>query len=182
MSRAEDIAARLLGRIGAVEKALTFCAFLVLTAVTFGDVVSREVTGTGLQWARQAGVYANLFVVMIGIGLASAGGTHLRPRFADRWLPRRWDPVLVRLQEALMAIFCLGFAAVSVYVVAESWVLQERSAVLRTLVWPVQSIMPLVFAIASLRHGAYAAWPALRPDEPAAAAFVGAGQNRAARK
>ena len=29
---------------------------MVLVAVVFGDVAAREITGTGLHWARQAGV------------------------------------------------------------------------------------------------------------------------------
>jgi TRAP-type C4-dicarboxylate transport system permease small subunit len=134
-------------------------------AVVFGDVAAREITGTGLHWARQAGVYANLFVVMFGIGLASADGAHLRPRFADGWLPAAWDPVLLRLREALMALFCAGFAAVAAGVVADSFVMGERSAVLRIVVWPFQLVIPVAFGLASLRHALYGLFPALRPAD-----------------
>ncbi len=138
-------------------------AFLVLIAVVFADVMSREITGTGLHWARQAGVYANIVVVMLGLGVASARGAHLRPRFADPWLPARWDPALDRIQDGLMALFCLGFAIVAIGVVMQSYELGERSAVLRLVVWPVQAIIPAVFLVAAFRHGAYATFPRLRP-------------------
>ncbi len=157
--------ARVLGRIGRVERMLSFTAFLVLIAVVFADVASRELTGTGLHWARQAGVYANLFVVMFGIGIASAHGAHLRPRFADRWLPARWEPLLVRAQEGLMALFCLAFALVAAGVVMDSYALLERSVVLRVPVWPFQAVIPVVFLIAAFRHGAYAVFSALRPPD-----------------
>jgi TRAP-type C4-dicarboxylate transport system permease small subunit len=161
----EDRTAKILTRIGAAERVLSFTAFIVLIAVIFADVVSREVTGTGLHWARQAGVYANLFVVMFGIGIASARGAHLRPRFADHWLPSAWEPALIRIQEGLMALFCLSFAAVAALVVMDSYALGERSVVLRILIWPFQAIIPLVFLIAAFRHGAYAAFASLRPIE-----------------
>jgi TRAP-type C4-dicarboxylate transport system permease small subunit len=152
-----------LRQIERIERVVTFGCFLVLIAVIFADVVSREVVGTGLHWARQVGVWANLFVVMIGIGLASAAGTHLRPRFADHWLPARWSGTLDRIQDGLMAVFCCGFAVIATGMVHDGWLLGERSAVIGILVWPFQAIIPVVFALATFRHGAYALYPVLRP-------------------
>lgn len=152
-----------LRQIERIERVVTFGCFLVLIAVIFADVVSREVVGTGLHWARQVGVWANLFVVMIGIGLASAAGTHLRPRFADHWLPARWSGTLDRIQDGLMAVFCCGFAVIATGMVHDGWLLGERSAVIGIVVWPFQAIIPVVFALATFRHGAYALYPALRP-------------------
>lgn len=163
------VAQRLLAAVERFERVVTFVAFLVLIAVIFGDVGMREVSGSGLHWARQAGVYANLIVVMFGIGLASAGGAHLRPRFADAWLPTRWEPVLMRIQDGLMACFCLCFAVVAGAVVVDSYGLGERSVVLRILIWPFQAVVPLVFLIATLRHGLYAVFPMLRPQESSGA-------------
>ena len=165
----QPVAIRLLLRIGSVERVVTFAAFLVLIGVIFADVLMREVTGSGLHWARQAGVYANLFVVMFGIGIASASGAHLRPRFADGWLPARFEPLLIRLQDALMACFCLCFAVVAAIVVMDSYMLAERSVVLRILIWPFQAVVPVVFVIATVRHGLYAAFPSARPAEPVGA-------------
>lgn len=155
---------------GGFERATTFSAFMLMVAVVFADVATREISGTGLHWARQVGVYANLVVVMLGIGLASADGAHLRPRFADGWLPAAWDPWLTRISEALMAVFCLVFAWVAAGVVADSLAMGERSAVLRVVVWPVQAVIPFAFGLAALRHAIYALYPALAP-----AAVVEAG-------
>ena len=104
-----------------------------------------------------------MVVSLLGIGLASASGSHLRPRFADRWLPRHWEPVIVRLQALLSALAFLLFAALATQLVAESIDLQERSSVLQTLVWPVQSLLPLAFAIAFVRHLLFALYPQLQP-------------------
>lgn len=147
------------------ELAITCAAFGVLAAVIFADVLVREFTGSGLSWARQIGVYANVVVTIVGIGLASAGGTHLRPRFTDRWLPVSWDPWLVRIGELLTALFCLAFAWLALGVVRETYELDERSVVLRLVVWPFQSVLPIAFLLAALRHACYGLWPALRPAE-----------------
>lgn len=169
----KPVIAAVLRHIEQFERVVTFGCFLVLIAVVFADVVSRESAGTGLHWARQVGVYANLFVIMFGIGLASAAGAHLRPRFADSWLPASWSGVLERLQDAVMALFCCGFAAVATGIVLEGLVLGERSAVLGIVIWPFQAVFPLVFMIATFRHGVYAMYPGLRPDSVAGAAATG---------
>lgn len=150
---------------GRFERLVTFVAFMLMVAVVFADVASRELSGTGLHWARQAGVYANLVVVMFGMGLASADGAHLRPRFADGWLPAAWDPWLNRIREWLMALFCLAFAGVAAGVVADSYTMGERSAVLRLVVWPVQAVIPLAFGLAAVRHALFGCYPALRPAD-----------------
>ncbi|MDJ0653895.1 MAG: TRAP transporter small permease [Xanthomonadales bacterium] len=156
---------KFLQRLHSVEKAATFLAFLVLIGALFLDVVYREFTGVGLHWARQVGVYANIVVVMLGLGLASAGGAHLRPRFADHWLPKNWEPVLQRLQEGLMALFCLGFGLLALQITLQAWQLQERSILIGVVVWPIMAVMPLAFFIATVRHGLYAWTPELRPDD-----------------
>ncbi len=166
MNRSYAAARRWLKLCGRFERVVSFTAFLCMIAVVFADVVSRELTGSGLHWASQLGVYANIVVVMLGIGLASAKGSHLRPQFADRWLPARWDPLLRRVGDALMATFCAGFALLAGEVVARTLELGERSSQLGTPVWPVQAVIPLAFGLAAVRHALYAIYPQLAPVTP----------------
>jgi len=178
VSGAERGAGRLLAVLGRVERAVAMAAFAALVAILFADVLSRELTGSGLVWARQLAVYANLLLTMFGIGVASADGAHLRPRFADRWLPRAWDAGLDRAAEAVMAAFCVAFAAVAVAAVAETHALAERTPLPAWPVWPFQAVIPAVFGAAALRHALYAAFPRLRPALPVAeAAAPAAGEG-----
>ncbi len=147
------------------EVVLTTAAFVVLIAVIFGDVVMRRVTGSGIVWARELGVFANIVLTIIGIGLASADGTHLRPRVFDRLVPRSWDPFMTRLQELLTAVAFGVLAWIAFNVVQETIALDDRSFVLRWAVWPIQICLPLAFAAGFVRHGIYALDPALRPRE-----------------
>lgn len=163
-------AAIILAGMGRVERAITLAACGVLVAVVFADVASRELAGRGLHWAMQAGVYANYLVVLCGLGIASASDAHLRPRFADGWLPARFEPWLARLPDAGMAVFCLAFAAAGIDVVAQTRLLGDRSAVLGNVVWPLQALLPGGFALAAVRHALYARWPDLRQGPSAAPA------------
>lgn len=165
MSAPERLAARLLATLARIERAVTFAAFMLLVAVLFGDVVLREITGTGMVWARQVAVYANLFLTLVGIGIASADGVHLRPRFADALLPSSWEPFLRLLQQLAMAAFCMAFAVIASAAVAETRLLVERTAMPAWPVWPFQVVIPVVFALAGLRHLAYAVFPRLAPAE-----------------
>ncbi len=158
-------AQRCLDMIGRWEQRISAAAFLVLTAVLAADVFSRELTGTGLVWARQVGVYANLLLTLAGLGIASAAGAHLRPRFADGWLPIRFHHTAARLQECVMAGACALFALLGVLATHETFTLAERTSLPDWPVWPFQVVIPLVFAVAALRHGCFALWPALRPAE-----------------
>ena len=154
-----------------IERWLTLAGFTVLVFVVFGDVFYREVFGAGLHWARQTGVYANIVVIMFGMGLASSTGQHLRPRFADSWLPEVWGDFLNRCQDGGMALFCMAFVWFASQVVAESYSVSEQSAVLGLDIWPFQAIIPLAFLISAFRHAVYAWRVDLKPvhiNEPGA--------------
>ena len=154
---------KILNLFNRFERGITFLAFAVLVLVMFADVAMRELTGTGLHWSRQLGVYANLFVVMFGLGVASSEGAHLRPRFADNWLPKGWNPFLIRLQEAIMSLFCLLFAIIAFQVVIETFNDNVQSIVLRIAIWPFQAVIPIAFLMTSIRHLLYAIDPSQRP-------------------
>ena len=149
------------------ERNVTFLAFAALVIVMFSDVAFREITGTGLHWSRQVGVYANLFVVMFGLGVASSEAAHLRPKFADNWLPKSLDPILNRIQEGLMCLFCIMFSVIAFQVVIETFRDDVQSMVLRVAVWPFQMIIPTAFFLTSVRHLIYTINPDLRPGEGA---------------
>lgn len=157
--------ARLLGALRAGEVAVTCAAFAVLVAVIFADVVWRWTTGSGIIWAREIGVFANIVLTIIGIGVASADGTHLRPRFFDKVFPASWDGAMTRVQELLTALGFAALAWIAIGVVHETVALDDRSIVLRWVIWPVQVSLPVAFALGALRHGIYAAFPSLRPME-----------------
>ena len=147
------------------ERRGCIAAFTLLALVLFADVLLRELLGNGLPWARQTGVYANLVVVLCGMGLATSAGVHLRPRFADRLLPLSWQGTLVRIGFALSAAFLLLFSALALQLVLETRALDETATVLRIPLWPLQALLVLSFASSGVRNFCYCLQPQLAVGE-----------------
>ena len=147
------------------EQAATALAFLLMVVVLGWDILGRELLSGGKIWATPIAVYCNVAIAFIGIGLASAGGTHLRPKFLDKAVPSAWDGVFSRLTDIGFALFCGGAAWLCVVVVRESIELTETDPVMQWPVWPFQIILVVGFGVAVLRHTLYALFPALRPAE-----------------
>jgi TRAP-type C4-dicarboxylate transport system permease small subunit len=145
------------------EQALTTLAFFMMVAVLALDILGREVAGGGRIWATPIAVYANVLLAFIGMGVASAHGAHLRPRFFDRAVPARWDALFDRFSDAGFALFCAATAALCVRMVHETIKLEETDPVMGWPVWPFQCILVAGFAAGALRHAVYAARPELRP-------------------
>jgi TRAP-type C4-dicarboxylate transport system permease small subunit len=146
------------------ERRLCGLAFAVLASVMFADVAMREISGNGIPWAQQTAVFANLVVALFGLGLAASAGSHLRPRFADHWLPERYHPLLQRLADLVSAAFLLAFAVLAVQLVLETHELAETATVLRVPLWPLQCLIPLSFISAALRYLCFFLQPALAPQ------------------
>jgi TRAP-type C4-dicarboxylate transport system permease small subunit len=146
-----------------LEQAGTTLAFAVMVGVLAWDIAGRELFGGGKIWATPIAVYANVFMAFIGIGIASAHGTHLRPRFMDGLAPRSLAGAFDRFTDIGFALFAVGAGVLCWQVVQESIELQETDAVLQWQVWPFQMILVAAFALAATRHTLYALWPVLRP-------------------
>lgn len=152
-----------LTRLGSIERWLCAIAFAVLTLCIFSDVLLRELFGNGIHWAQRIALNANVLLVFAGIGLATANDEHLRPRIFDHVMPDSWDPLITRLQQLLMSLFCLAVAVIACVVVYKTWALAERDDVLGWPIWPLQSLIPVAFVLASIRHFVYFSKPSLVP-------------------
>lgn len=145
------------------EQACTSVAFLVMVLVLGWDILNREVLGSGKIWATPIAIYANVFLSFIGIGIASATGSHLRPKFLDTLVPQPPKAFWDRLTDIGFALFCAGASVLCWQMIQESIALQETDPVLQWQIWPFQLFMMLAFVLAVFRHLIYSIWPALRP-------------------
>jgi TRAP-type C4-dicarboxylate transport system permease small subunit len=165
-------AAALLKNISALERALTTLGFIAMTLILFADVVARELTHSGLITARQYGVYANIVVVMFGLGIASANDAHLRPRFVDNLMTSQFKAATEKLRQATTALFAWACAWLCAWITLESYQLYEVSALTNMPIAPFMAVMPCAFTLMAIRHSFYTVWPALAhteilPSEPA---------------
>lgn len=151
-------------------------AFIALIMVV--DVFGREILGptlnalgldigpTGIFAAQRFAMIALIVGSFMGVGIATATGSHLVPRVAHDWVPAHWGPALDRIADVITGLFLLGFVWFGVVFVISTAETQLRMVVLDWLVWPIQSAIPLGFLSAALRYFVYAAWPSVRPRPP----------------
>lgn len=158
-------AATLLRWMRWLEQAGTRLAFFIMVVVLALDIFGRELMGSGKIWATPIAVYCNVFLSFIGMGIASTGGSHLRPRFFDKLAPQKLDATFDRFTDAGFALFCGGAAYLCWRITRDSVQLQETDPVLQWRIWPFQVILIAAFVLATARHSIYAAWPALRPAQ-----------------
>ena len=181
----------LLKRLRIFEQAVCFVAFSVMAIALMADVGARELTGSGILQASQVGVFGMIVVAFMGIGLATADGAHLRPRFADQLIPKMWKSFVVRLADSITALFYWFVAGVGIYVVLEAYEFGDVFKTVRIVIWPFQLVIVLAYFIAGVRHIIFMIWPMLRPPESWSDAEVTAADilvgdsnpsNRAGRK
>jgi len=158
-------AAALLNNISKLERVLTTLGFIAMTLILFADVVARELTHSGLITARQYGVYANIVVVMFGLGIASANDAHLRPRFVDNLISSRFKAATEKLRQATTALFAWACTWLCAWITLESYQLYEVSALTNMPIAPFMAVMPCAFTLMAIRHSVYTIWPALAQTE-----------------
>jgi TRAP-type C4-dicarboxylate transport system permease small subunit len=149
-----------LWRIEATVCVLTFS----LTALALmADVLAREFFGNGIFGAQRFAVWTTAIAGLLGFALVTAENGHLRPQFADKWLPRALDPHMDRIGDVLSMLICVALGWYAVGFVQSSAALGERGMAIPIKVWPIQLVLPWMFFSSALRHAAFAIWPALRP-------------------
>jgi TRAP-type C4-dicarboxylate transport system permease small subunit len=151
-------------------------AFIALIMVV--DVFGREIVGptldalgidagpTGIFAAQRFAMIALIIGSFLGVGIATATGSHLVPRVAHGWVPKEWGPAMDRIADVITGLFLLGFVWFGVVFVRSTAETELRTPVLDWLVWPIQTAIPLGFLSAALRYFVFAAWPAVRPRPP----------------
>jgi TRAP-type C4-dicarboxylate transport system permease small subunit len=159
------------------ECLVAVAAFTFIAAIILLDVLGREILGrltlwlgidigpTGVFFSQRLSVLALVIGAYAGIGIATATGSHLRPRLGDGWVPRAWGPAMDRLADVVTGLFLLGATWVGFQFVGVSIEKEERTMVLDWLVWPFQLFIALGFLSAGLRYFVFAAYPVLRPAQ-----------------
>ena len=169
----------LLTAIGRAEHWVTIAAFALMALALLADVISRRLFLTGLIGATEVAVMGMVAVAMFGIGIATDEGAHLRPRLFDRLTPRALEPVIGRAASAVTAVFFAIFAGLSAWMVMQSFVLGDRTEILRTPIWTLQTLIFIAFATNAVRFLIYAIDPGLKPSEDLEESAAGAADGEA---
>lgn len=156
-------AQKMLKALRALEAAICVIAFTAAAGALVADVLGREFFGNGIFGAQRFAVWATAIAGLIGFALVTADGGHLRPQFADKWIPERYSALTDRFADLLSAAILIGLGIYAADFVRSSFQLGEKGMAIPIKVWPIQLILPWMFFSSAIRHLAFAMWPALRP-------------------
>lgn len=161
-----------------IECWVAVASFAFIALIMILDVFGREVLGPVLSWigadvgptgifaAQRLAMLALIIGSFMGVGIATATGSHLVPRVAHGWVPKAWGPAMDRIADLITGLFLLGFVWFGLVFVQSTAQAELRMPVLDWLVWPIQTAIPLGFLSAALRYFVFAIWPAVRPKPP----------------
>lgn len=149
-----------LNRIEAVVAAL---AYAIVAGLLLGEIVAREIFLSAIWGSQKMAVFGAIIAGFLGLCLATAANSHLRPQFADGWWPSSWQPTIGRIGDVVSAVIFLALAGIAAIYVSDTIASQDRAAVLYILLWPIQLVLPYAFFSCSLRHLIFAIQPALKP-------------------
>jgi C4-dicarboxylate transporter DctQ subunit len=147
-----------------LEATICVVTFSVTAVALIADVLGREFFGDGIFGAQRVAVWSTAIAGLVGFALVTAERGHLRPQFADGWIPARFEKGFDRFADVLSAVICIVLGVYAAWFVQSSAQLNERGLAIPILVWPIQLILPWMFFSSAARHLIFATWPALRPE------------------
>lgn len=139
-------------------------AYLVVAALLLGEIAARELFSTSIWGSQKMAVFAAIVAAFVGLSLATAANSHLRPQFADAWWPKDWYAAMGRLGDTLSCLIYIGLGVIALLYVSDTIEYGDRAAVLYWPLWPFQLIIPYAFFSSALRHLAFAIWPEMKPQ------------------
>jgi TRAP-type C4-dicarboxylate transport system permease small subunit len=141
---------------------------LLLTAMVLlaaGQIVLRNVGGTGFSWADEALRILVLWVTMVGSVAASRDQRHVRIDALSRYLPAalgRWTATLIDL---FAAAVCAVLAWCSYEFVTDSFAAGDRVLGGQLPAWTVQLILPVGFGLIAYRFAVSCLRAPVRPSQ-----------------
>ena len=147
------------------EATFAALAYIIVVVAMLADVVAREFFETSLMHSSKIALFSAIFAGMLGLGLATSSGTHIRPKFTDNVLPHAWQALLQRLGDVLSGCLFLLAGYISFELVRSSYEIGFLVPVVDWPLWWFQTIMPYAFCSNALRHFGFAVMPTLKPAE-----------------
>ncbi len=147
------------------EATVAATAYVIVVLVMLIDIIGREFFDLSLMHSSKIALFSAIIAGMLGLGLATSSGTHIRPRVTDHLLPQVLQIPLQRLGDVLSAGLFLYAGYISFGLVRSSYEIGFLVPVVDWPLWWFQSIMPYAFCSNALRHASFALSPALKPVE-----------------
>ena len=139
--------------LGWFEYGLGGLILLVGLIIVSLEILGRGFLGFSLLWSEELSRYLLIWTAYMGAAAATRDGSHIRVEFLLHYLPRRWSHRLEIFDTALCLLFTLTLVYAGYLLVEDSRFLglSPTDSDLSIPIWVFQLIVPLGFALMSLR-------------------------------
>ena len=141
---------RLDAAIGRLESTLVVLAVVLMMVTAFAQIVLRNVLGVGLSWSEPLVRYLVLWAGFIGASLATREGRHITIQVFRLRSSARGRRYLAAGSQICALVVCALMAWSAVKFVHDDAQIGHRTF-LDLPTWILESIIPLAFAVMSLR-------------------------------
>lgn len=138
--------------LGKLEQIFLTIFLSLMILLAFWQIVLRNLLATGLPWGDTLVRYLVLWVGFIGASLAAREGKHIHIDVALQWMPGIGKDLLQFITNLFSAFIC-GVLAFAAYRFIQNEAMMGDVSALGCPVWFLQVIIPITFALMTLRFG-----------------------------
>jgi TRAP-type C4-dicarboxylate transport system permease small subunit len=136
--------------LGRVEKFLMGAMLSVMILLAFLQILLRNVFSTGISWGDPLVRYLVLWVGFIGASLATKEGKHITIEIFSRWFAGHRSLYLKAISSLVSAFVC-GLLTFAGWTFVQNEAQMGTIAFLEIPAWIPQIIIPVTFALITLR-------------------------------
>jgi TRAP-type C4-dicarboxylate transport system permease small subunit len=138
--------------LGRAEKFLIAATLSIMILLAFLQIILRNVFSTGISWGDSLVRYLVLWVGFIGASLASKEEKHITIEVFSRWFSGHGNRYLKGIPHLVSAIIC-GLLTFAAWTFVQNEAQMGGTTFLEIPVWIPQIIIPITFALMTLRFG-----------------------------
>ena len=152
--------------LGQVEKFFVVLMLSVMILIAFLQIVLRNAFSSGISWGDPLVRYLVLWVGFMGASLATKEGKHITIEVFSKWFSEHHSRYLQALSHLVSAFIC-GLLTFAGWTFVQNEAQMGNISFLEIPVWILQVIIPVSFALMTLRF-AFSAFAAIammdKPD------------------
>ena len=138
--------------LGRVEKFLVAAMLSIMILLAFLQILLRNVFSSGISWGDPLVRYLVLWVGFIGAGLATKEEKHITIEVFSRWFSDHGSRYL-KASPHLVSAFICGLLTFAGWTFVQNEAQMGGTTFLEIPAWIPQIIIPITFALMTLRFG-----------------------------
>ena len=138
--------------LGRVEKFLVAAMLTTMILLAFLQIILRNVFSSGISWGDPLVRYLVLWVGFIGASLATKEGKHITIEVFSRWFSGHGNRYLKPIP-CLVSVFICSLMTFAGWTFVQNEAQMGGTFFLEIPIWIPQVIIPITFALMTLRFG-----------------------------